>query len=124
MRSDARLKKWYNAINYRFFLGELPNNVCVRYTNEDDDDEEEGCDQKYYGWTSEGADKRHKYVIVISRVKNPGPVAKLATLAHEMIHVKTGLRDDHGKKFSDWHETLTSRGLFRKSAVLRGLTLF
>lgn len=123
MRSDRALLKYYKLINKYFFHGELPNNVCCRYVSEEDEDEEEGCEERYYGWAAEG-DNRHKYAIVISRIKNPGMVAKLATLAHEMIHCALNLRDDHGKAFSDWHETLTSRGLFRKSAVLRGLTLF
>jgi hypothetical protein len=123
MKSDASLKRWYRLINKRFFHNELPNNVCVRYVTDEDEDEDEGCEERYYGWTTDTS-PLHKYVIIISRIKNPGPVAKLATLAHEMIHVKTGLRDDHGKIFSDCHEMLTERGLFRKGAILKGLTLF
>ena len=123
MRSDKNLKRWYNTVNKKFFFGALPSNVCVRYANEDDRDEDFRCDEKFYGW-ADTADGRHKYVIVISKIKNPGPVAKLATLAHEMIHCATNLRDDHGAAFSDWHEKLTERGLFRKNAILHGLTLF
>jgi hypothetical protein len=123
VRSDPVLRKYYRIINKKFFNGELPNNVCCRYVTEEDTDEDENCDSKFYGWCSNGFG-RHKYVIVISKIKNPGMVAKLATLAHEMIHCALFLRDDHGKAFSDWHETLTSRGLFRKGAVLKGLTLF
>jgi hypothetical protein len=124
VRSDPVLRKYYRIINKKFFNEELPNNVCVRYVTDEDTDEEAECERKYYGWTSTGLEKRHKYIIVISRVKNPGWPAKLSTLAHEMVHCATGLRDGHGKAFSDWHEILTSRGLFRKGAILRGLTIF
>lgn len=128
VRSDKTLKRYYRIINRKFFNDELPNNVCVRYVNEDDTDEEERCEENYFGWTEE-ATKGHSFVIVISKAKNPGPTmtGRCATLAHEMIHVMTwnqNLKDDHGKTFSDWHETLTKRGLFRKGAVLRSLTLF
>jgi hypothetical protein len=124
VKSDRVLRKYYRLINHKFFNDELPDSVCCRYVDDDDECEESGCERKYYGWTSESFDKRHKYHIVISRVKNPGWPAKLSTLAHEMVHCATGLRDGHGKAFSDWHEILTSRGLFRKGAVLRGLTIF
>jgi SprT-like family len=123
MQSDRALKNWYNFINKKFFNNELPSNVCVRWVNEDDIDEEERCEEKYYGWADCG-EGRHKYVIVLSRVKNPGEVAKLATLCHEMCHIATGLKDDHGPAFSEWHELLTSRGLFRKGALLKHRTLF
>ncbi len=123
MNSDKTLKRWYKIINKKFYRNALPSNVCVRYTNEDDEDEEERCEEKYYGW-AEKAEGRHSYLIVISKAKNPGRTARCATLAHETVHIATELRDDHGKAFSDWHERLTERGLFRKGAVLRGLTLF
>jgi hypothetical protein len=124
VQSDKRLKRYYNLINKKFFNNELPHNVCVRYVNEDDKDEEYNCEEKYYGWLSEPEDNRHKWTIIISKPKNPGRTALLTTLAHEMVHVATNKRDDHGPAFSEWHETLTARGLFRKSAVLKGLTLF
>ena len=126
MRSDKALKTWYNKINKKFFDNELPRKTCVRWIN---DKEQEKFEEKYFAWTIniEGTnqdDGYHRYVIVISKNKNPGRTAQLASLAHEMVHVATGMRDDHGKAFSEWHEKLTERGLFRKGAVLRGLTLF
>ncbi len=124
MRSDPVLKKHYNLINKKFFLNGLPSNVCVRYVDEHDDDDDRGCAEKYYGWTETVTDERHKYVIVISRIKNPGLIARLSTLIHEMCHIATELRDDHGEAFSRWHELLTERGIFRKHAVLKGRTLF
>jgi hypothetical protein len=123
VRSDRTLKRYFNKINKRFFKSAVPSNICVRWADENDDDLEEGCEQKYFGWTEAG-EGRHKYAIVISRIKNPGTVAMLATLSHEMIHCATECKDDHGKAFSDWHEILTARGLFRKGALLRGLTIF
>lgn len=122
MRSDPTLRRWFRLINKKFFLNELPDNVCCRYSDDEDRDEDEQCD-RYYGW-ADLATGRHSYQIVLSKIKNPGNVAKVATLAHEMCHIATALKDDHGKVFSDWHEKLTARGLFRKSAVLDGLTLF
>jgi SprT-like family len=123
VRSTKSLKRWYNLINHRFFIDVLPSDVCVRWANEQDTIEEEGCDKKYFGWLWPG-EGRHKWIIVISKPKNPGLTAVLNTLAHEMVHVATDNRDEHGKAFSDWHETLTARGLFRKGAVRKGITLF
>lgn len=123
MRSDPTLKRWYRFLNKKFFNNELTNQVCVRWMNDDDETKEYRCHERYFGW-AEIAEGRHQYVIVLSRLKNPGNTAKLATLVHEMCHIATGLRDDHGPAFSEWHESLTARGLFRKGAVLKGLTLF
>jgi hypothetical protein len=123
VRSDRTLKKYYNLINHKFFKNELPVNVCCRYSNEEDEEDEAGCESRYYGWCTQSFGS-HKYTIVISRIKNPGWPAKLSTLAHEAIHVALALKDNHGAAFSAWHEKLTERGLFRKSAVLKGLTLF
>jgi hypothetical protein len=122
-RSDATLKRYYKLINRKFFHNELLNNICCRYANDDDEDDEPGCQSRYYGWCVP-AYGPHKYTIVLSRIKNPGWPAKLSTLAHEMIHCVLDLKDDHGPAFSAWHEKLTERGLFRKNAVLHGLTLF
>ena len=123
MKSDAVLRKYYRIINKKFFNDELPNNVCVRYVNEEDEDEESGCEKRYYGWCSP-AFSRHKFVIVISRVKNPGWPAKLSTLCHEMCHIFTGLKDDHGPSFEAARQMISDRGVFKKNAILRGLTLF
>ena len=127
MRSDRTLRKYYRLINRKFFDNELPDNVCVRYLSEAEQDA--GLEEKYFGWTSnlEGTshdDGRHKYVIVISREKNPGWSAVLATLAHEMIHVSTGMRDAHGPVFEKKREMIADRGIFKKGALLRGCTIF
>ena len=121
MHSDKSLKSWYRKINKRFFLNELPNDVCVRYVNEDDDDEEERCEERYCGWSDRG-DERHKYVIVISKTNDR--VARLATLAHEMIHVFTALKDDHGPAFERVRQMISDRGIFKKNAIYKGFTLF
>jgi hypothetical protein len=122
MRSDRILKRYYNLINEKFFQGELPSNVCVRYATDDDEEEDKGC-LNYYGWVELG-EGRHEFQVVIVKAQNPGWTARISTLAHEMCHVATNQRDDHGPAFSYWHELLVDRGLFRKGAILNGVTLF
>lgn len=130
MRSDKTLKKYYNLINLKFFHNELPHNVCVRYISEL---EQEKFEDTYFAWTSSKKDApqafaedhyRHEYVIVISKNKNPGWTAKMATLAHEMIHVSTKMTDDHGPAFEAKRQMISDRGIFKKSAVLKDLTIF
>ena len=126
MRSDKTLLRWYKLINRKFFDNQLPDNTCVRWINER---EQEKYEDMYFAWTSdiEGTsqdDGYHKYVIVISKDKNPGKTAVLATLAHEMCHVSTGMRDDHGPAFEAQRQMISDRGIFRKGAVLKGLTIF
>ncbi len=123
MRSDKCLKRWYRAINKNFFDNELPNNVCVRWVNEEDKEEEEGCEHRYFAWTNK-LQGQHSYCIVISKTKNPGKTAVLATLAHEMIHVSTGMRDDHGPAFEAKRQMIADKGIFKKNALLKGRTIF
>jgi hypothetical protein len=122
LRSDKTLKKWYRTINRRFFENKLPDDVCVRWSEEDEDGEE--FEERYFGIADRANDGYHSYVIVMSRGLNRPAVTRLSTLAHEMIHIATELRDDHGPAFAKWHQTLTDRGFFKKGALRRGLTLF
>lgn len=122
MRSDTTLKKYYKLINKKFFENQLPNNVCIRWANEEED--EEGFEEKYFGVADYAADGYHKYVIIMSRGLNRPVSTRMSTLAHEMIHIATELRDNHGPAFDKWHKTLTERGLFKKGALRKGLTLF
>src|SRR6266436_4479464 len=124
MRSDPTLKKWYKKINKRFFDNQLTNNVCVRWANEDDTDEDERCEEKYAGWANFSEEGPHKYIIVISRDLKKSKCTRLHTLIHEMCHLATDLKDEHGPAFSAWHEHLTARGIFKKGALLKGLTIF
>lgn len=130
MRSDKCLKHWYRLINKKFFNNELPNNVCVRWINEL---EIEKFEEKYFAWTSDKNDSpkafaednyRHEYIIIISKTKNPGKTVVLATLAHEMCHVATKMRDDHGPAFEAQRKLISDRGIFKKGAILKGLTIF
>lgn len=122
MRSNKTLKKWYRFINKRYFLNGLPNDVCVRYVNEEDKDEEEKCEERYKGWAEKVAgDRYHKYTIVICP---NGRVSDIATLAHEMIHVALSLKDNHGPAFEEKRQMISDRGIFKKGAIYKGLTLF
>jgi SprT-like family len=124
VRSDPVLKKWYRLINKKFFDSQLTNNVCVRWTNEQEEEEEDNWEDKYFGAAGEAHDSRHKYEIVLSRIKNNSATQKLGTLAHEMCHIATELKDDHGPAFDRWRQHIDSRGIFKKHAVLKNLTLF
>ncbi len=124
MRSDPRLKRWYRIINKKYFDNQLTNNVCVRWSNENDNEEEERCEEKYFGWADKALDGRHEYVIVLSKVKINSKSTKLLTLAHEMCHIATGLKDDHGDAFEQWRQYISDRGIFRKGALIKGLTIF
>lgn len=117
MRCDPNLKRWFRLINKKFFHGELPNNVVVRWAVEAD------CNQDF-AYTQKLSGGQHKYLIVIDRAKNEQLTTLLNTLAHEMTHMATEFKDDHGPAFSRWHELLTKRGMFRKGALRKGLTLF
>ena len=122
MRSDRTLKRWYNFINHKFFLDELPSNVCVRWSNEDDDPD--GFEDKYFGIAQHADDGRHKYEIVLSHKMNIPASTRLTSLAHEMCHIATELKDNHGPAFSAWHMRLTARGFFTKGACRKDLTIF
>ena len=134
MRSDKVLLHWYGVINKKFFGGELPNDVCVRWGN-DAEEREIKWEEKYYGWTTQnpkdGHDpKHHSYTIVLSRRQLTSSTrcyphsAILGTLAHEMIHVATQLRDNHGPTFEQWRQIIGDRGIFKKHALVKGLTIF
>ena len=120
VRSDKCLKRWYRLINKKFFDNELPNNVCVRWISEL---EQEKFEDMYFAWTSK-LQGPHSYCIVISKTKNPGKTAVLATLSHEMCHVATGMKDDHGPAFEAQRQKIADRGIFKKNAILKGLTIF
>ena len=123
MRSDPTLKRWYRKINAKYFENQLPNNVCVRWAEPEEDDEE-NWEDKYFGSADVANDGRHKYEIIMSRKLNKKAAVRLTTLAHEMVHIATELKDDHGPVFSAWHMRLTARGFFTKGALRKGLTIF
>lgn len=116
MRSDPTLKKWYTLINKKFFFGELPSNVIVRWAllGEENDI---ACIERIYG-------ERHCYEVTLNRDKNKTNSQKLSSLIHEMIHIATHYRDNHGPLFAEWHLKLTERGAFKKGALLKGISLF
>jgi hypothetical protein len=124
MRSNPALKRWYRTINKKYFDSKLTNNVCVRWANDDDDGDVSRFEEKVFGWADRADDGYHEYVIVMSKKLNKAEPTKLTTLAHEMCHIATELRDEHGPAFSAWHEHLTARGFFTKGALRKGLTIF
>lgn len=116
--SDRSLKKYYRDINHRFFNNELPDNVIVRWAKPGEEKDVASCSP------IGGDDGKHKYLILLNRKKCTTASIKLAALAHEMVHIATNYKDDHGDAFSEWHQKLTTRGLFKKGAVLPDITLF
>jgi hypothetical protein len=122
MRSDRTLLRWYKTINRRFFRGACPDRVCCRWADPDEMDSR--WEKKYFGEASEAMDEYHDYQIVMNKPFNKQWIVRISTLVHEMCHLATGLRDDHGPAFSKWHERLTKRGIFRKHALRKGYTLF
>jgi hypothetical protein len=114
MPSDRTLKKWYSVINKKFFFGELPTNVIVRWATSWR--RERCCLYR----TGDG----YSYEILLNREKNKTNSQKLSSLVHEMIHIATQCRDSHGPLFAEWHLKLTERGIFKKGALLRGICLF
>ena len=124
MRSDRTLKAWYREINSRYFDSELPDNVCVRWVNEDDLDEDERIEEKASGFSQKLSGDSHYAQVVLSNDLRKARCQRLAVLVHEMIHVATDFRDDHGEAFERWRVRLAQRGIFKKGAVLRGVTLF
>lgn len=121
MRSNRSLKNWYDLLNKKFFNGELTSNVCVQWG--DEQDEYEDID-KYYGVADKGSDGYHDYIILLNRDKCSDALTMLTTMAHEMIHIFTGLKDDHGPAFERGRQMIADRGFFKKGAVRRGLTMF
>ncbi len=122
MRSDRTLKKWYRFINKKFFENQLSQNVCVRWADEDEDGQE--FEETYFGVACLARDGYHDYEIILSYELNRKFTVAMSTLAHEMIHIATELRDNHGPVFAKWHQILTDRGFFKKGALRKGLTLF
>ena len=116
-KSTRSLKAWYERINARFFFGELPANVIVRWSEENEENDIAATD-------SPCENSRYSYRIILNRKKIATQSQKLSALLHECIHVATGNRDCHGPAFDDWHAKLTARGAFKKGALVRGVTLF
>lgn len=113
MQSDRTLKKWYTLINKKFFFGELPANVIVCWGEEVD-----------IASCQEFEKEKFCFVIRLNREKITTASQKLSSLLHEMIHVATRQRDNHGPLFDEWHKKLTERGAFKKGALLKGICLF
>jgi hypothetical protein len=124
VKSDRTLKAYYRDINTRFFDNELPDSVCVRWATDEDLDDE-GCDAgDYNGWADTCDDGRHPYKIIIDSSLRGLQIQHISTLVHEMIHIATELKDDHGPAFERRLAALADRGIFKKGALRRGLTLF
>jgi hypothetical protein len=131
MKSDRTLLRWYRRINKRFFDGACPEKVCVRWADPEMETQH-NWEEKYFGEASfaekdekkPNYDAYHDYQIVMSRENNKKWIIRISTLVHEMIHLATNLKDDHGPAFSQWHEEITKRGIFRKHALRKGSTLF
>ena len=124
MQSDKRLKRYYNLINKKFFNNELPHNVCVRYVNEDDKDEDYNCEEKYYGWLSEPEDNRHKWTIIISKPKNPGRTALLNTLAMRWFMLQRTNVTTTVQHFRNGMKSLLRGDCLGRAQCSEGLTLF
>jgi hypothetical protein len=122
MRSDRALRKWFLKINTKFFDGQLPDSTCVRWLDPDEDDGK--LEDKLFGYATTAEDGYHKYQIVLSRKLNEPISVRLTTLIHEMIHVFLELKDDHGVAFERVRLMLSDRGIFKKGALVRGLTIF
>jgi hypothetical protein len=114
-KSTPSLKKYYRLLNRKFFNGDLPDNVVVRW---DADEPDVACTQKM------DKDDPTAYVIGFNRKKNPTKSLLLSAMLHEMVHVATKFTDNHGPAFDAWHRKLVKRGAFKKSAVLKDVTLF
>jgi|ERR1035437_1100839 hypothetical protein len=126
MRSDPVLKKWYRKINKKFFDNQLTNSVCVRWSNDEDKDDDGRCEEKYNGWCMLDEEGKFEYIIVVSdRLrKDKSLCTKVHTIVHEMCHVATKLRDQHGPAFEECRQFLADRGIFKKGALIKGLTIF
>ena len=124
MKSDRTLLAWYRRINKRFFDGSCPDNVCVRWADPEFETQYKWED-KYFGEASHVTDDpHHQWQIVMSRPNNKKWIVRISTLVHEMIHLATSLRDDHGPAFEYWRQYVADRGIFKKHALRKGMTLF
>lgn len=119
MKSDRTLKDWYREINTKFFDNELPDNVCVRWAEEDDHEE-----LKDHGDAGPSEDGYHLYEIRLNKELKESAKFRLSTLLHEMVHIATLCRDEHADAFDRWHKVLVEKGAFKKSAIYKGITLF
>ena len=124
MQSNRALKKHFRTLNRRFFDGELPDNVCVRWMDDGDLDEDIKCEDRFNGFCHKTKEHPHCGVIVLNQELKKDKGHLLSVLAHECIHVLLQYRDDHGPAFERERLKLSDKGFFRKSAVLEGLTLF
>lgn len=115
MRSDPVLKKWYSLMNKKFFYGELPQNVIVRWALPGEENDIASLER---------AEGRYSFSLLLNKEKNPTHSIKLSTLLHEMIHIATDMRDNHGPLFEAWRVKLGERGAFKKGAVLKSISLF
>lgn len=124
MKSDPTLLRWYKRINKEFFKGACSNKVCVRWADPDEDGSHR-WEKRYFGEaTVSEEDEYHEYQIVMSKPLNKQWMVRISTLVHEMIHIATDLKDDHGPTFEAWRVRLGTRGIFKKHALRRGYTLF
>lgn len=121
MQSDRTLRKWYLDFNKRFFGNLLPDNIGVRWAGDTEADKR--GEKDYEGWVDPG-DARVRWVIVLARECRDDARKRFSTLAHEMIHVGTDCRDDHGPAFERWRQTISDRGFYKKNAVVKGITMF
>ena len=60
----------------------------------------------------------------MSKPLNKQWIVRISTLVHEMIHLATDLKDDHGTAFEFWRQYVSDRGIFKKHALRKGSTLF
>lgn len=123
MRSDRTLLKWYRKINRRFFDGTCPDNVCVRWAT-DIEENDRRWEDKYFGGAGRSDDGYHEWDLCLSRKLNKKLSQKLSSIAHEMIHIATEQRDDHGPAFEKWRVHISERGIFKKHALVKDLTIF
>lgn len=124
MKSDRTLLKWYRLINKKFFDGACPERVLVRWADADEDHEPR-WEKKYFGEASRCEhDEYHDYQITMSKPLNKQWIVRISTLVHEMIHLATDLKDDHGPAFESWRQHISDRGIFKKHALRKGSTLF
>jgi SprT-like family len=124
VKSDPTLLKWYRVINRRFFGGACPDRVCVRWADPDEG-ESVRWEKKYFGQASLSEDdEQHDFQIVLSRPLNKQWLVRISTLVHEMCHLATRLKDDHGPAFERWRKHVGDRGIFKKHALRKGRTLF
>jgi hypothetical protein len=132
VKSDRTLLKWYRRMNKRFFDGACPELVCIRYAKPGGEKRE--IEEKFFGWADDPSTHtwphnekncrgcRHKFEIVLDET---APwISILSTLAHEMIHLATNMKDDHGPAFEYWRQYISDRGIFKKHALYKGHTLF